>query len=61
MAVTSSDAGGCTAGTNMYDVSMKMLKVKLIDTAGQSSSPLFVDITELDCRSGRGPSRHSPR
>ncbi|KAG2750388.1 hypothetical protein P692DRAFT_20729426, partial [Suillus brevipes Sb2] len=39
MAVTSSDAGGCTAGTNMYDVSMKMLKVKLVDTAGLDEGP----------------------
>lgn len=39
MAVTSSDAGGCTAGTNMYDVSMKMSKVKLVDTAGLDEGP----------------------
>lgn len=52
MAATSSDAAGCTAGTDMYDVSMKMLNVKLVDTAGRSSSPLFMDITELDYRSG---------
>lgn len=39
MAVTSSDAGGCTAGTDMYDISMKMLNVKLVDTAGLDEGP----------------------
>ncbi|KAG1902382.1 P-loop containing nucleoside triphosphate hydrolase protein [Suillus fuscotomentosus] len=37
VAVTSCDAAGCTAGTNMHDISVvrnDTLKVKLIDTAG---------------------------
>jgi len=64
IAVTSSSASGCTAGTNAYDISMirdQTFKVKLVDTAGSSSLPLFIAITELDYRSGRGPWRHSPR
>jgi hypothetical protein len=53
MAVTSSDAGGCTTGTNAHDVFIQneTLKVKLFDTAGWSSSPLFIAITESDDRS----------
>lgn len=57
--MTSPDAVGCTIGTNVYDLDNLMnrhqtLKVKLIDTAGRSSSPLFVTIAELNCRSGLG-------
>ncbi|KAG1860016.1 P-loop containing nucleoside triphosphate hydrolase protein [Suillus tomentosus] len=42
IAVTSCDAGGCTAETNMYDNLMirnEMLKVKLVDTAGLDEGP----------------------
>jgi hypothetical protein len=62
-AATSSDAGGCTSRTNAHEIWIRdmALKVKLFDTAGWSSSPLFVTVTELDGRSRRGSSRHSPR
>ncbi|KAG1815219.1 P-loop containing nucleoside triphosphate hydrolase protein [Suillus subaureus] len=42
IAVTSSDAGGCTAGTNAYDITMtrdETFKVKLVDTAGLDEGP----------------------
>jgi predicted GTPase len=42
IAVTSSDASGCTAGTNAYDISMirkETMKVKLVDTAGLDEGP----------------------
>ncbi|KAG2091857.1 P-loop containing nucleoside triphosphate hydrolase protein [Suillus discolor] len=42
IAVTSCDAGGCTAETNMYDDLMirnETLKVKLVDTAGLDEGP----------------------
>ncbi|KAG2030479.1 P-loop containing nucleoside triphosphate hydrolase protein [Suillus americanus] len=42
IAVTSSDAGGCTAGTHTYDIPMiqnKTFKVKLVDTAGLDEGP----------------------
>ncbi|KAG1902380.1 P-loop containing nucleoside triphosphate hydrolase protein [Suillus fuscotomentosus] len=43
IAVTSCDAGGCTAETNVYDNLMirnETLKVKLVDTAGLDEGPL---------------------
>jgi tRNA U34 5-carboxymethylaminomethyl modifying GTPase MnmE/TrmE len=44
-ALTSRDAMGCTTETNVYDVLIQneTLKVKLFDTVGQYSSPLFHD------------------
>jgi len=52
---TSPDALGCTTKTEVYDVliqnNFKTLKVKLFDTAGRYSSPLLVNVTELDHRS----------
>ncbi|KAG1850169.1 P-loop containing nucleoside triphosphate hydrolase protein [Suillus subluteus] len=42
VAVTSSDAGGCTAGTHAYDISTirnETFKVKLVDTAGLDEGP----------------------
>jgi hypothetical protein len=52
-AATSIDAGGCTSKTTEHEIRIQneTLKVKLFDTAGWSSSPLFVAITEPDGRS----------
>jgi len=47
----SSDAVGCTTETNIYETEISKWKVKLFDTAGWSSSPIFVAVTELDYRS----------
>ncbi|KAG1779514.1 P-loop containing nucleoside triphosphate hydrolase protein [Suillus placidus] len=56
VAMTSFDAGGCTTATNAHEVLIQngMLKVKFFDTAGRSSSLLFVAMAKLDAGLGEG-------
>jgi tRNA U34 5-carboxymethylaminomethyl modifying GTPase MnmE/TrmE len=53
-APASCDAEGCTIETREYSYDLAIhnmtLRVNIFDTAGQCRAPLFLRVTELDCR-----------